>query len=244
MASVAEIMRYVEHETDLDIIAIADHDQIDGALEAARWCAERPTGRVSALVGTEISASWGRHVLALFFEEPYPQRPFSRFKPLRETVERVRDAGGLVVVPHALSALVPSLGERALAHLLASSAARATVAGVETCSGVVGGRRSEARLRRLNAAQWRLANVGSSDAHHLIQIGSAYTTFPGRSPVDLRAALMARTTQAHWAGSEAQTARVPVRSHAHQGWRSLVVKPARELRAVLAGLNRSRQGGG
>jgi len=238
MASVGEIMRYVENETELDVIAIADHDQIAGALEAARWCAERPNGRVQAVVGTEISASWGRHVLALFFEEPFPERPFPRFRPLRETVARVRDAGGLVVVPHALSALVPSLGERGLTHLLAGPTVCATVAGVETCSGVIGGRHSEARLRRLNAAQWRLAAVGSSDAHHLIQIGSAYTTFPGTTPGDLKTALMERSTQAHWAA--AQTARVTVRSHAHQGWRSLVVKPARELRAALAGLNRSR----
>jgi predicted metal-dependent phosphoesterase TrpH len=228
---VSEILAYVEGETSLDVVAITDHDQVAGALDAVEWCAGRPGGRLRVVAGTEISASWGRHVVALFFEEPYPTRPFPRFRPLRETIARVADAGGIVVVPHALSPLVPSLGERALRRVLAASSARDTVRAIEVCSGVVGGRYAEARLRRLNAVQWDLAALGSSDAHHLAQIGSAYTEFPGRTPADLARAIRERRTTAHWGHAP----RVRVVSHARQGWRSLVVKPARELRAILGG---------
>lgn len=230
MATVGEILAYAENETSLDLIGIADHDQVRGALEALDWCAGRPAGRVSAIVGTEISASWGRHLLAFFFQQPYPAVPFPRFRGLAETVARVADAGGIVVVPHALSTLVPSIGERAMGRLLSGPGASESVVGIEVCSGVVGGKRVEPRLRRLNTERWHLAELGSSDAHHLIQLGSAYTEFAGRTPAELLAALRSRRTVARWG----EARKVTARGHARQGWRSLVEKPARELRGVFA----------
>jgi hypothetical protein len=94
----------------------------------------------------------------------------------------------------------------------------------------VGGRRMEPRLRRVNAGRWRLAPVGSSDAHHLAQIGTARTRFAGRTPEALREALATGATEARW-GPEGT---VTLRQHARQGWVSLVLKPARELRAAVA----------
>ena len=194
MATPQDVLAFTEGETDLDLVAITDHDQIGGALEAVEWCAGRPGGRLHAVVGTEISASWGRHVVALFFDEPYPTVPFARMRPLRETAQRVADRGGVLVLPHALSSLVPSVGERALRHLLADQRARETIMGIEVCSGVVGGRVSEPKLRALNEARWHLAPLGCSDAHHLEQIGLAYTAFPGHTAADLFQALQRRET--------------------------------------------------
>src|SRR6266540_4510596 len=118
MATVREVMEFAAGETDLDVIAITDHDQIGGALEAVEWCAGQHGTRLQPVVGTEISAGWGRHVLALFFTEPYPTQPFPRFRSLAHTAAMVHDAGGLVAVPHPLSALVPSIGQRAFTALL------------------------------------------------------------------------------------------------------------------------------
>src|SRR5687767_12600673 len=161
MMEVPALLAHAAERADLDVIAITDHDQVRGALEAAEHSAGLPGNKLSVVVGTEISASWGRHVVALFFHEPYPTVPFPRFRGLRQTAARVRDSGGILILPHALSALVPSVGERALAHLLLDPAARRTTVGIEVCSGVVAGRQAEARLRRLNAATWQLAEVGS-----------------------------------------------------------------------------------
>jgi hypothetical protein len=236
MATVPAILEHAAAGTDLDVLAIADHDQVGGALEAVEWCAGRPGGRLQAVVGTEISAAWGRHVVALFFAEPYPTAPFPRFRSLEETLSRVHDAGGVVVLPHPFSALVPSVGQRALSRLLRPapdgalrSPGLAALQAMEVCSGVVGGRRLESELRRLNARRWRLATVGSSDAHHLAQIGTARTRFPGRTPLELRRALAERTAEARWGPAAA----VSLGEHARQGWRSLVVKPAREVRAAV-----------
>lgn len=229
MAPVADVLRYVEAETALDVVAIADHDQVGGALEAVEWCAGRAAGRVRAIVATEISSAWGRHVLALFFQAPFPERPFPRFRPLAETLARVEDAGGLAVVPHPLSPLVPSLGRRTLDATLRLPCPARVLQGIEVCSGVVGGRRTSAALRRLNAARWGLAEVGNSDAHHLAQIGSAFTAFPGDTPADLRAALLERTTRAEWG----HVPRIHPLAHVRQNVRSLILKPARELRAAV-----------
>jgi hypothetical protein len=259
LASPSEIMHHAETETDLDVVAIADHDQVAGALEAVEWCAGRPSVRVRTIVATEISAAWGRHVLAFFFRAPFPTRPFPRHRSLAYTVACVEAAGGLVAVPHPLSALVPSLGARALDRLLARRSGGLTGAAadggrraeieshnvlpmppgrspfvprgpqaLEVCSGVVGGRRAEARLRHLNVHRWGLALLGSSDAHHLAQLGTAYTSFPGTTPDELRQAILDRTTDGHWG----DPARVSVADHVRQNWLSLLVKPARELRAL------------
>ncbi len=229
MATVQEVMEFGATQTDLDVIAIADHDQIKGALEAVEWCAGQPGTRLQAIVGTEISAAWGRHVLALFFAEPYPAEPFPRFRSLARTAAMVHDAGGIVAIPHPLSALVPSVGQRAFSALLRHEAAVGAVQAIEVCSGVVGGRRAEPRVRALNDTLWHLAPLGSSDAHHVAQVGCAFTVFPGSSPGDLRRAILDRATEAHWGAA----VRVPRVAHARQGWRSLVVKPAREVSAAL-----------
>ena len=128
------------------------------------------------------------------------------------------------------------MGQRALAGLLRPAGdgpgARSlrAVQGMEVCSGVVGGRQLEARLRRLNARKWRLATVGSSDAHHLAQIGAARTRFAGRSPLEaLRGAIAERTAEARWGPAGA----VSPGEHARQAWRSLVLKPVREVRAAV-----------
>ncbi|HEU5318489.1 MAG TPA: PHP-associated domain-containing protein [Chloroflexota bacterium] len=234
MMTPVQLVERVADRGQLDVISVADHDQVRGALEAVEWCAGQPGRSIEAVVGTEISASWGRHLVALFFSQPYPTAPFPRFKGLAETAARVADAGGVVIVPHALSMLVPSVGERAMRSLLATRDARRTVVGLEVCSGVVGGHAAESGLRTLNAGRWHLAEVGSSDAHHLAQVGAAFTEFPGRTPAHLLAALRGRETRARWG----QAVGVPFTSHARQGWRSLVVKPVRELRAVLTGRDR------
>ena len=103
--------------------------------------------------------AWGRHLLALFFAPPYPTSPFPAISPWRRRPP-ASTTPGAIVLPHPFSALVPSVGERTLTASLPASARRARSCGcrgLEVCSGVVGGRRMEARLRRVNAGRWRLA---------------------------------------------------------------------------------------
>lgn len=91
----------------VDCLAITDHDEIDGALEA------RELGGVQIIVGEEVSSADG-HVIGLFLTERIP--PGLR---VEETAERIRAQGGLVLVPHPFASLCRnSLHGNALARLL------------------------------------------------------------------------------------------------------------------------------
>ena len=63
---IATILDQVEHSTDLDVVAITDHERIDAAL-AARRMARELGHRAEIVVGEEVS-TLGGHLLALFIE--------------------------------------------------------------------------------------------------------------------------------------------------------------------------------
>ncbi|WP_255193282.1 PHP domain-containing protein [Natronobeatus ordinarius] len=75
----------------LDAVAVTDHDEIDASLEAVDLA---PEYGLVAIPGIEISSKAG-HVLGLGVEEAVPPG-----LPFEETLERIREQGGLAVVPH------------------------------------------------------------------------------------------------------------------------------------------------
>jgi hypothetical protein len=75
----------------LDALAVTDHDEIDASLEAADRAAE--FGLVG-IPGMEVTSAAG-HVLALGVRDAVP--PGLAFG---ETLDRIREQGGIAVVPH------------------------------------------------------------------------------------------------------------------------------------------------
>ena len=75
----------------LDALAITDHDEIDASLDATEKASEY--GLVG-IPGMEISSAAG-HVLGLGVRERIPAG-----LPFGETLDRIREQGGVVVVPH------------------------------------------------------------------------------------------------------------------------------------------------
>jgi hypothetical protein len=75
----------------LGAIAITDHNEISGALEAR----ERTNGRVKVIVAEEVKTADQGEVIGLFIEEKIP-----RGMTLQETIAEIRRQGGLVYVPH------------------------------------------------------------------------------------------------------------------------------------------------
>ena len=63
---IAAILEFVERSTDLDVIAITDHERIDAAV-AARTMARDLGHRAEVIVGEEIS-TLGGHLVALFLD--------------------------------------------------------------------------------------------------------------------------------------------------------------------------------
>jgi predicted metal-dependent phosphoesterase TrpH len=187
-ASVRAVLEHVEAHTDLDLIAITDHERIDGALRAREIHA---AGAYSfgLVVGEEITTRRG-HVLALFIEERIPA-----LRPLAETLERIHDQGGVAIAAHPMAPLTPSLGTRSLLAAHGAADPRHRLDGIELMNPSAAGRARRAARRRLNAEVLGLAAVGNSDAHVLEGIGSAWTWFPGSTADDYRTALAERTTR-------------------------------------------------
>jgi hypothetical protein len=75
----------------LDALAVTDHDEIDASLDAV---ALAPDYGLVGIPGMEISSAAG-HVLALGIEELVPAG-----LPFDATLDRIRDHGGVAIVPH------------------------------------------------------------------------------------------------------------------------------------------------
>jgi predicted metal-dependent phosphoesterase TrpH len=216
--SVADLLAHVERSTTLDLIAVTDHERIDGALRARDIHAEGDFS-FDLVVGEEITTRRG-HLLALYIEERIPA-----LRPLAETLERIHDQGGLAIAPHTIAPLTPSLGRRSLLELQDSPDPRHHLDAIELLNPSAAGRVRRGARERLNASRLHLAAVGNSDAHVAEGIGTAWTWFPGSSAADYRAAVAERTTEPageHW-------------SHWHNVsvYRRQLVAKARHLRHTL-----------
>jgi predicted metal-dependent phosphoesterase TrpH len=75
----------------IDAVAVTDHDEIDASLDAA---ALAPDYGLVGIPGMEISSAAG-HVLAFGIDELVPAG-----LSFDETLDRIRDLGGVAIVPH------------------------------------------------------------------------------------------------------------------------------------------------
>jgi predicted metal-dependent phosphoesterase TrpH len=226
VASVKDILEYVEHETNLDLIAITDHDLLDGALEA-RELAARKEYRFEILAGMEITTLEG-HLLAYDLE-----RPVRMLMPLRRTIQLIQEQGGFCIVPHPMSWLTRSIGYRGLRRILEDESECLTVAGLEVLNPTLAGRVIRDRVQTLNHERWHLAELGGSDAHSLEFIGSGYTLFPGKSAEDFRLALEQRTTQGDGRFLDLKDHRRLMSIAGEQMLRSMVIMPSQHVRRAI-----------
>ena len=168
---------------ELAVIAITDHDTIDGALEARR---QAHRYGVEVIVGEEVSTAEG-HLLVLFIEEALQPG-----LPVAETIAAAHAQGGLCIAAHPYDWAVPSLGKAGLHR---------------RCRGLRTGEWPLDAIEGMNAsATWPLGitnrvgqrvarsiglpTIAGSDAHTLATIGRAYTLFPGRTTADLHEAIL------------------------------------------------------
>jgi predicted metal-dependent phosphoesterase TrpH len=99
-ATPVEVLLATAREQGLGAIAVTDHNEISGALEARAQAEEwgpRPPHHpsVKVIVAEEIKTAEQGEVIGLFIEEKIP-----RGLTLAETVAEIRRQGGLVYVPH------------------------------------------------------------------------------------------------------------------------------------------------
>jgi predicted metal-dependent phosphoesterase TrpH len=186
-ATVEAILDHVVRNTDLDVIAVTDHERIDAALAARAIAADRGL-RVEVIVGEEVT-TLGGHLLALFIDQPI--RPY---RSLRSTIAAVHERGGLAIPAHPLVPYPLCAQGWMLRRLLDDPDVAVRPDAIETFNPTTLGKPWHTRVTRF-ADDHGLAHVGNSDAHALAAIGTGWTTFPGRDAGDLRRAIESRTTE-------------------------------------------------
>jgi predicted metal-dependent phosphoesterase TrpH len=188
-AGIVEILDHVERSTDLDVIAITDHERIDAALAARVIAAERGL-RAEVVVGEEVTTRGG-HLLALFLTERV-----TPLRSLRTTIAEIHEQGGLAIPAHPLVPYPLCDQGWVLRRLLADRDPRVRPDAIEAFNPTTFGKPWHGRVVRF-AAELNVATVGNSDAHAVEAIGVGWTSFPGRTADDLRAAILERRTHHH-----------------------------------------------
>ncbi len=89
-ATPVEVLLAEASERGLGAIAVTDHNEISGALEA-----HAKTNAVKVIVGEEVKTADQGEVIGLFIEEK-----IQRGMTLQETIAEIKRQGGLVYVPH------------------------------------------------------------------------------------------------------------------------------------------------
>jgi predicted metal-dependent phosphoesterase TrpH len=92
-ATPVDVLLATARERGLGAIAITDHNEVSGALEA-RELAERDGGP-KVIVAEEVKTAEQGEVIGLFVEERIP-----RGLTMSETIAEIRRQGGIVYVPH------------------------------------------------------------------------------------------------------------------------------------------------
>ncbi len=166
----------------LSVIAVTDHDEIQGSLEARSLA---PQFGLESIAGAEVTTADG-HILALFIETLPPAD-----KPLIETLLFIGKQGGIAIAPHPFNPLPGSLSMEAVLGALAHPIAKGVLKGIETHN--MGTRSFNGTVQKLSI-YLPLARIGSSDSHVYWTIGGARTEFPGKTAQDLREALNRNAT--------------------------------------------------
>ena len=187
-AGIVAILDHVERATELDVIAVTDHERIDAALVGRAMARDRGL-RFEVVVGEEVT-TLGGHLLALWIETP-----IKPFRSLRSTIAAIHDQGGVAIPAHPLVPY-PLCAQGFVLRRLLADEPRYRPDAIEAFNPTTLGRPWHGRVVRF-ADEHGLARVGNSDAHDLASIGIGYSTFEGRTGDELRAAIAAGTTHHH-----------------------------------------------
>lgn len=150
-------------ESGIDVLCITDHGTTNGALALAA------SGELGCriVVGQELR-TWAGEIIGLFLVEriPYGVKP-------EQAVERIREQGGLVYVPHPFDPMRHALRDDVLRSLAADG-------GIDAIE-VLNAKTSLSHLNRQAgsvAGELGLRRGAGSDAHEPSAIGAAYVEMP------------------------------------------------------------------
>ncbi len=190
--SIEEILEYVEHNTDLKVIAITDHDTIEGA-KIADKLVKNGDYRFDVIIGEEVTSRDG-HIAGLFLKEKV-----NPGMSARRTVNAIHRQGGLAIAVHPFFKthyyhpdypIMRGVGAKVLLRLRGLFDAIEVINATPT----MGYENYMADL--YNKTIVHTAETGASDAHIIGAIGHGYTLFEGNCKKDLKNAIKKAQTKA------------------------------------------------
>lgn len=184
-ATPEETLNFLASRTPFRVVAVTDHDTIDGALRARRYVEEHPEvfAGIEVIVGEEVSTREG-HVIGLFLQEWIPPGLTAA-----RTVEEIHRQGGVAIAAHPYTNLMRWNSLVGVGDLIRSLPFDAVEVRNANFTEFRANRKAERRAGDR-------ARLGSSDGHFLESIGRCYTSFPGATALDLRRAIHERRTVA------------------------------------------------
>lgn len=154
-----ELLLQQAEAVGLDALAVTDHDEIDASLKVSEIA---PEYGLIGIPGVEITSAAG-HVLGLGIEERIPAG-----LPFTETLDRIRDLGGIAIVPHPFQASRHGVAPNISQETLASADA------IEAYNSRLLTGRSNRKAERF-ATYRGLPMTAGSDAHIAEMVGQAVT---------------------------------------------------------------------
>jgi predicted metal-dependent phosphoesterase TrpH len=183
IATIEQILNHVQHYTNLDVIALTDHDVIEGSLRARDlWV--KGNYHFDFIVGEEITTTEG-HLLALFVEK--------RIAPglsMARSIDLVHQQGGLAIVAHPLNPIFRHSCQREVLDRIYAGRDM-WPDGIETWNASFCGIGANRLAMRVNREVYGWAELGNSDAHTLGSIGRGCTWFEGKTALDVRCTIEA-----------------------------------------------------
>lgn len=184
--SVEEVLAFAQQHTTLDVIAVTDHDTIEGALRA-RDLVAKGKYRFEVIVGEEISTREG-HLLALFLHKPIAPN-----QSIERSIELIREQDGVAIVAHPFNRVFRHSVQRSVMNRLLRQP-ELHPDGIETLNGSFAGIGSSQLAMSLARNVYHWAETGGSDAHTPTAVGCARTVFAGKSAAEVRVAIERRET--------------------------------------------------
>jgi predicted metal-dependent phosphoesterase TrpH len=184
-STIPAILKHVSENTSLDVIAITDHDSMEGVDQALDLA---PKYDVQIIPGCEISSADG-HVLALFIKDRIPAG-----LSFLDTLMLIGEQGGLAIAAHPEAKGTSSLSFNTIHEACEHPFASQVLVGIEAFNGGLVYTRSNIPAR-VKSNDLPLAQLGDSDAHILSMIGNGASHFPGRTILDLKMALKQKQTR-------------------------------------------------
>ncbi len=178
-ATIEQILEHVQDNTDLDVIALTDHDVIEGSLRARDLWQKKGDYRFDFVVGEEVSTKEG-HLLGLFIEKRIPTG-----LSIERSIDLIHEQGGLAVIAHPLHRLFRHSCQRDVMDRIHASK-DVWLDGIETWNASFCGIYANHVAMRMNRDIYRLPELGNSDSHTLNAIGFGVTWFEGKTAQDVR----------------------------------------------------------